>query len=686
MASKLPVKPSRKPRWCAGLVVACLLLVCGSACASVRLRVATLRVPGISVAGLQVVADSTADGRPQLRLDMARTTVPALGWNGVRVTLVGQPQRDAGGVWQFTGHVNTSNAPGDALADAGLKLRYDPDGGTLEVESAQGSSRLNVLMPVDQLSHVQLQVTALPLAWLRGVFAAAWPGGRVTAGQVSGGVALDLAAAATRISGRVSVSGVGVDSKAGNVAAQNLAAQGSFRIEFAAPAANVMFDGNLAGGQLLLGPLYAQLPGHPTNLHLLATLAPAGTRIDTLDYNDADALRVAGSVAFDRQGNLASLDLQQFAATFPAAYTRYGTTLLQRLTGRAALDTAGSLTGSLALGANGATAFALHASNLAMAGGGHGVAFAGLDGAVDWRTGATRPATRLRWDTLALDRLVLGPGQIALQDERGALTLEAPLTATFFGGSFQLARLAWRPDAVAAQRLAAAFSVTDVDLASLCEALGWPAFQGKLGGAVPELSYRGDELTFAGGLSLHVFDGSVSVTNLGIRNPLGAAPMVAADIDLQQLDLAQLTSVFDFGQISGRLNGGIHGLQLVAWKPTAFTARLTADSGGKISQRAIRSLTSVGGGGIGGGLQGMAMRLFKTFGYARIELGCTLANGVCTMSGIEPEPDPGSPGYTIVSGSGLPHITVIGHERTVDWTTLVARLQAAAAGQAPVIR
>jgi hypothetical protein len=359
---------------------------------------------------------------------------------------------------------------------------------------------------------------------------------------------------------------------------------------------------------------------------------------------------------------------------------------MQNLTGLQQLQTGGSLVGSLSIGEKGFRAFKLQATDFSLSGGGRGVAVAGLDGSVDWHAGASRPATSLQWNALALDQLKFGPGRLPLQDVDGALSSRAPVTTTFFGGSFQLARVAWRPDAAAPQRLSAAFSVTDVDLAALCKALGWPAFQGKLGGAVPDLSYRGDELAFTGGLSLHVFDGSVSVTGLSIKHPFGIAPEVAADIDLQQLDLAQITNVFDFGQITGRLDGDIHGLKLVNWKPIAFSARLSADAGGKISQHAIQSLTSVGGGGIAGGLQGMALRLFKTFNYSKIELGCTLANGVCAMRGIVPDPDPDDHGYTIVAGSGLPHITVIGHEPSVDWATLVARLKAATQGEGPVVR
>jgi hypothetical protein len=76
------------------------------------------------------------------------------------------------------------------------------------------------------------------------------------------------------------------------------------------------------------------------------------------------------------------------------------------------------------------------------------------------------------------------------------------------------------------------------------------------------------------------------------------------------------------------------------------------------------------------------LRLFKTFGYKRIGLDCTLAGGVCHMSGLEPTAD----GYTIVEGSGLPHLQVIGHQREVDWATLLRRLKAATQGTAPQVR
>lgn len=668
------------------LLAACLLLACGCARAAVRMQAESLTLPGVTLADVQMDASLGTDGRPQLTLDAAKVSVPALGWHDVALALKGEPQQAGGKSWKFTGHVATRRAPGGALADAQLVVVYDPDGGTLAVDVQQGKSLISALMPLDQTTHLQMTLSALPLTWLRGVLAAAWPEGRLNGGSVAGTVALDLATGGTRISGRVEVAGVELDSKAGNIAAQKLGADGSFRIENGPVSTSAMFDGSLRGGQMLLGPLYAKLPSHPASLHVSATVGAAGIAIDSLDFDDRDALRVSGNLGFDRKGNLAKLDLSRFAATLPAAYTRYGTTFVQHLTGFTQLDTSGAITGSLRLDSGGFKAFDLTVENVSMDGQGGSLAIAGLDGKIDWSANASRPATTLGWNALALYRIAFGPAKLRLEDSSGALTLRAPVTTTMLGGSFQLNRFVWRPDAGKTQQLSAAFAVTDVDLPQLCKAFGWPAFGGKLGGAVPDLSYRGDELVFGGGLSLDVFGGSVSVTNLSMLHPLGKTPRLAADIDMQQLDLAQLTGVFDFGEITGRLNGSIHGLELVDWNPTAFNATLQANGGGKISQHAIKSLTEVGGGGIAGGLQGIALRVFKTFGYSRIGLSCTLLRGVCTMGGITPDPDPDDNGYTIVEGSGLPHITVIGHQREVDWATLVSRLKSATEGNGPVIK
>ena len=47
-----------------------------------------------------------------------------------------------------------------------------------------------------------------------------------------------------------------------------------------------------------------------------------------------------------------------------------------------------------------------------------------------------------------------------------------------------------------------------------------------------------------------------------------------------------------------------------------------------------------------------------------------------TLDGIAPAED-GSGGYYLVKGSGLPHLDIIGHTRTIDWQELLNRLKSA---------
>ena len=50
------------------------------------------------------------------------------------------------------------------------------------------------------------------------------------------------------------------------------------------------------------------------------------------------------------------------------------------------------------------------------------------------------------------------------------------------------------------------------------------------------------------------------------------------------------------------------------------------------------------------------------------------------MSGLEGGSGSGAAGFTIVKGSGVPRLNVVGFNRRVDWPTLVERLQAVGSG------
>jgi len=86
--------------------------------------------------------------------------------------------------------------------------------------------------------------------------------------------------------------------------------------------------------------------------------------------------------------------------------------------------------------------------------------------------------------------------------------------------------------------------------------------------------------------------------------------------------------------------------------------------------------------GLCAGVVMQLLGIFDDFGYSQIGIGCRLLDEVCEMSGL----GSAGRGFTIVRGSGLPRLTVIGFNRRVDWPTLVERLMAVGSGDVkPVV-
>lgn len=229
-------------------------------------------------------------------------------------------------------------------------------------------------------------------------------------------------------------------------------------------------------------------------------------------------------------------------------------------------------------------------------------------------------------------------------------------------------------------------SLSPVSMTELSHALGWPLMQGKLAASVPRVTYSQGRLDMDGAMGIHVFDGSILVHNLVLQNPLGLAPRLNADIRMRDVDLELLTRTFSFGAMTGRLDVDVDNLVLSRWQPESFAASVRSSPGRypkKISQRAVENISALGGASAAAAIQRSFLRIFKEFSYAEIGLTCRLYNNVCAMDGLAPADG----GYVIVRGSGVPAITVLGYNRSVNWGELLTRLKRiTGGGTAPVIK
>lgn len=308
-----------------------------------------------------------------------------------------------------------------------------------------------------------------------------------------------------------------------------------------------------------------------------------------------------------------------------------------------------------------------------------------IDGELAWDEGGAGEPVSMSWSGGSLYRLDFEAGQIRGVTAGRDFYLEQPVSVPTLGGAVVIQALDVRGLGTGELTWEVRGGVDELSMERLTGALGWPAFGGTISGRTPRVRYADREVTVDGELTVGIFDGDVKIRDLSVRDPLGLAPVLRADVDVGNLSLHALTGTFSFGNIQGRLAGYVHDLVLQDWRPVAFDARLATptddDSRHRISQRAVRNLTRLGG--AGAVLSSTVLGLFNEFSYRRLGIACRLRDGVCEMDGVAGADG----GYVIVEGGGFPpRIDVRGFNRRVDWDVLVSRLKNVIGAPPPVIR
>lgn len=668
--------PRMSVRLCLALIVVALATAAQARAAGLRAAVDTLQADGLILNNIQVELLPGVGGGQDLHLQVAQLRWPEAGLDLAELRARCPLEAGEAG-WRCAGQAQLGGA--QSLREAGFAATLEH--GRLQLEVNRAPARLQLRQSSGETPRWQLQLRQLPLDWFDDWLRAAWP----ALTRVEGHLAMDVelprgADAVTRID--YSLRDVGFDTADGRSAAAHLGLAGKLELQRATPW-RLAHQGQIVGGEWLHGDLHLAFADHGTRLGFAVTPERGGYRIADLVYDDPGVLQFCGSarLAPDAAAPLLQLQLDPIALKLPQAQQRYFSSLLAGA-GWAQLRSAGAVDGRLVLDAQGLVAASAQLAAVELEDAGRGLGVSGLDGGLSWERGGEAAATELGWRSATVYALPLGPTRLRWQSRDGVLGLLAPARIPLLGGTLELLRLSLHPAAASGERLQAGLAVHGVELSRLSQTLGWPRLGGQLGGAVPELRYANDRLDLAGGLLLDVFDGSLNVTGLALERPFGVLPSLSAEIAFEQLDLSLLTGTFDIGDISGRLSGEVRGLRLVDWAPVAFDAQLQALQGGRISQRAVTTISSVGGGGLAAGLQASMLKLFDTFGYARLGIGCRLHNAVCHMRGLDAD---GSR-YTLVEGRGLPRIRIVGHQSEVDWAVLVERLKAAASGTKPVIQ
>lgn len=629
-------------------------------------------MPGVSLQDVRAqLAPGATPDTVQISLHAGKADIPMFGWHRVGVVLDGNLHRDVQMRWMFNGTVQLSGAPGGALGDATVNLVVDASADTLQINAAQGAATIGTAFPLDQTTHAQINLRNLPAGWVQGLLASVWPA-RIAGGKLDADLALDVRDQGFQSSGDVTFAGLKYATPAGNTAGQGLDGHARFELDASSRPAQLSLNGGVHGGELQLGPVLAKLPAHDVMLDLAASAEHGNLVISRLRLDDADALQLDGALTIDAKGNMQRLKLERFQAHFPAAYERYGRPWLDNLLAPN-LQLAGQLDGHVDYAGESLRSFGFRAEALDAADSSGLWQASGLHGDLDWSALSETPTTTLAWNQLMLRQFTTGAAQSRWRSRGGTLSLQTPLELSTWKGRTRLTRFEWRPAAAKAERVDLAATMAGLDMGAVSQALGWMPFAGTLDGDISSIHWAGDHYALSGQWTIHAFGGTAQVDHLAVQHPLGNDIDLGADVTLHQIDLAPLADTFNFGAMTGRLDGSIAGLELAGGSPVAFKASLLTQGGGRISLRAANNLSIITGGAPAGGLQSAMMRLFKTASYKRMGLNVALQNGVCTLSGLDGD----ASGYTIVEGSGLPYMHVTGTQNRIEWPLLVKRIKTA---------
>jgi hypothetical protein len=479
---------------------------------------------------------------------------------------------------------------------------------------------------------------------------------------------------------KLDITGLGFDSPEGSYAGESL----QVGIEGAWPdvsAGRATVRGNVRGGELLLQEFYRNFSEGALNVSADLDWRNGDMEIPRLLIGDGSALDIEARLRIGPvdAGSDWTLEVERLGLDFPAAYQRYLEPLAAAWTLNG-LEVTGRLLWSGEWASGNLVSGDLQIEDLSVVDTQRQrFAVTGLQAHL--RPGEPAFSSRLTWRGLLLGRINLGAGEAQLDSQPGVFALQQPLSLDVLGGRLELDTLKVilpgsragttdEPDV----RLRA--RIDGLDMGELTAALGWPSFSGKISGEIPGVSLDDGVLGVDGEIHVDVFGGRIALQNLSLERAFGVLPGLAADMEILDLDLEQLTQTFSFGRIAGRLDGYVRDLRMLDWKPVAFDAWLGTperQSGSNdISRQAVNRLTTLGGGSATTALTGPLMRMFSNFSYRRLGLGCRLQYNVCHLSGLSED----DASVLLLEGAGVPKITIRAYNRNIDWPQMVSNLVA----------
>jgi hypothetical protein len=278
---------------------------------------------------------------------------------------------------------------------------------------------------------------------------------------------------------------------------------------------------------------------------------------------------------------------------------------------------------------------------------------------------------------LGLGAVDVGSVRLDLTAMPNRIFLRNAAEVPVLGGTFTLTNLSVEDIGEQRRRAKAGFSLAELDLRRLSEALDWPPFGGTVSGTIPSVTIAEDHAETSGEIDIRVFGGAIRIRNLRLDQILSPVPELSLDIDFHDLSLKRITKTFGVGHISGVLSGAFERLVIVRGQPVAFDGWVrTVERRGvaqKVSVKALRQISILGGAG-GDAITRGILSMFEEYGYAKMGFRSRLRNDRFELEGVERV---GRKDYLVVGSTLPPKVDVVSHSQVISFSEMMRRIESA---------
>ncbi|MEX1312046.1 MAG: hypothetical protein AB1Z65_16625 [Candidatus Sulfomarinibacteraceae bacterium] len=284
----------------------------------------------------------------------------------------------------------------------------------------------------------------------------------------------------------------------------------------------------------------------------------------------------------------------------------------------------------------------------------------------------------LEFDRATAGRLPLAATATELAVLGDSVTMVGDLHVPVFGGEIVLENAGFADLARTSRYLTAAVGLHRISLADLSRTLGLPPLDGDVTGRFPRVLYSNGILTVDGTGELAVFGGTVTMRDIAGSGLLTRYPRLEFSADWQEIDLALVTRTFDFGTMSGIVEGQLVDCEIFRDVPVRFRATLRSvpheGVPQRISLKAVNNIAIVGTGSGLGFLNSGIRRFIDSYAYRGIGIEMALSQDHFLLRGLERRGDR----ELFVKGRFPLRLDVVNVQpgMTVSFRTMIERLRA----------